>query len=336
MEKNRTELLGSDLKLPLDKLKNKTVLITGASGLVGLHMLSSLKKVQKELNVTIYTWTRNSVDLFGELFNDCNKITGDIVCDIHKIIGLPKFDVILHCAGYATPLVFLNDKIKTIEINTTTTIKLLEMLKEDGKFLFISSSEVYNGLFKFGLTENEIGITNTQHPRSAYIESKKCGEVICDAYREKGRDVKVARLSIAYGAGTKLGDTRVINSLIEKGINNDTIELMDDGSALRTFCYISDIVEMLWNITLNGKDFIYNIGGVHSSSIYELATKIGEKLNKKIVRPVNNNELVGNPKLVNLSIDKYIKEFGHKDFVSMDIGLDNTIEWQKFLNNERD
>ena len=329
------DLLNYDeFNISLSKLKDKTILITGASGLVGLHMLSSLKKSQKEYNLTIYTWTRNSVDMFNETFNNCTKIIGDIT-DTTTYQTLPKFDYIIHAAGYGQPLVFLADKIKTIEINTTVTIKLLDLLKEDGTFLFISSSEVYNGLFKFGLTEDEIGSTNSQHPRAAYIDAKKCGEVICDAYREKGRNVKVARLSIAYGPGTRLGDTRVINSLIDKGLNNDQIELMDDGSALRTFCYISDVVEMLWNITLNGKDFIYNVGGVDSLSIFDLATKIGLLLDKKVIRPIINNELVGNPRLVNLSIDKYIKEFGDKEFISMDLGLANTIKWQKQLYNER-
>jgi len=329
------DLLNYDeFNISLSKLKDKTILITGASGLVGLHMLSSLKKSQKEYNLTIYTWTRNSVDMFNETFNNCTKIIGDIT-DTTTYQTLPKFDYIIHAAGYGQPLVFLADKIKTIEINTTVTIKLLDLLKEDGTFLFISSSEVYNGLFKFGLTEDEIGSTNSQHPRAAYIDAKKCGEVICDAYREKGRNVKVARLSIAYGPGTRLGDTRVINSLIDKGLNNDQIELMDDGSALRTFCYISDVVEMLWNITLNGKDFIYNVGGVDSLSIFDLASKIGLLLDKKVTRPMINNELVGNPRLVNLSIDKYIKEFGDKEFVSMDLGLANTIKWQKQLYNER-
>ena len=323
-----------EFNISFSNLRDKTILITGASGLVGLHMLSSLKKFQKEYNLTIYTWTRNSVDIFNEVFNNCTKVIGDIT-DITTYQTLPKFDYIIHAAGYGQPLVFLADKIKTIEINTTVTIKLLELLKEDGTFLFISSSEVYNGLFKFGLTEDEIGSTNSQHPRAAYIDAKKCGEVICDAYREKGRNVKVARLSIAYGPGTKLGDTRVINSLIDKGLNNDQIELMDDGSALRTFCYISDVVEMLWNITLNGKDFIYNVGGVDSLSIFDLASKIGLLLDKKVTRPMINNELVGNPRLVNLSIDKYIKEFGDKEFVSMDLGLANTIKWQKQLYNER-
>jgi len=313
------------------KLKNKTILITGASGLVGINLLSSLKPIQKEYNITIYIWAKNENKIFDSLFEDCVKIVNDIT-DFNAFTNLPKFDYIIHSSGYGQPFKFLSDKLKTIQINTSSTIKLLELLKDDGTFLFISSSEVYNGLFKHEINENEIGMTNTQHPRAPYIEGKKCGEVICDAYREMGKNIKIARLSIAYGPGTKIGDTRVINSLIDKGLNNDSIELMDDGSSLRTFCYISDVIEMLWNITLDGKDFIYNVGGIDTLSIFELAHKIAKILDKSVILPILNKELVGSPKLVNLSIQKYINEFGKDSFTPIDIGLAETINWQKKLN----
>jgi UDP-glucuronate decarboxylase len=323
--------LTTDINLDFSKLKNKTILITGASGLVGIHLLSSLKSIQKIYNIKIYTWNKNTNELFNYLFEDCERIICDIT-DLNIYESLPKFDYIIHSSGYGQPGKFLSDKIKTIEINTVSTIKLFEKLKDDGTFLFISSSEVYNGLFKYDISEDEIGSTNSQHPRAAYIEGKKCGEVICDVYREKGINVKIARLSIAYGPGTQIGDTRVINSLIDKGLKNETIELVDDGSSLRTFCYISDVIEMLWNITLNSQDFIYNVGGIDTFSIIELANKIGDILGKKVITPIVNNELVGNPKLVNLSINKYINEFGKKEFTTMEFGLLKTIDWQKKLN----
>jgi len=331
MVRNNMTDLTTNINLDFSKLKNKTILITGASGLVGIHLLSSLKSIQKIYNIKIYTWNKNTNELFNYLFEDCERIVCDIT-DLNVYESLPKFDYIIHSSGYGQPGKFLSDKIKTIEINTVSTIKLFEKLKDDGTFLFISSSEVYNGLFKYDISEDEIGSTNSQHPRAAYIEGKKCGEVICDVYREKGMNVKIARLSIAYGPGTQIGDTRVINSLIDKGLKNETIELVDDGSSLRTFCYISDVIELLWNITLNGQDFIYNVGGIDTFSILELANRIGNILGKKVITPTVNNELVGNPKLVNLSINKYINEFGKKEFTTMESGLLKTINWQKKLN----
>lgn len=316
-----------------NKLRNKKVLITGASGLVGIHLLASLKEVQNELNITIYTWTKNENSFYKEIFENCTQIVCDIT-DINNYKDLPKFDFIIHAAGYGQPIKFLWDKIKTIEINTHVTIQLLELLKDDGIFLYISSSEVYNGLFKYGITEDEIGISDSIHPRASYIEAKKCGEVICNVYREKGKNVKIARLSTSFGPGTKYGDIRVVSSLIDKGLKNDTIELLDDGNSLRTLCYITDVIEMLFNIGLNSKEFIYNVGGIETISILELANKIGFILNKEVLTQKSDGELIGSPKLVNLSIDKYIREFNKNEFVSIDAGLLKTIEWQKTINNE--
>lgn len=332
------ELIDSNYNINFSKLKDKTVLITGASGLVGIHLLASLKQIQKEYNISIYTWNKNDNILFSDLFSECKKIISDIT-DLNTFDSLPKFDFIIHSSGYGQPGKFLSNRIKTIEVNTSSTIKLIEHLQDDGTFLFISSSEVYNGLFKYNINEDEIGNTDPFHPRSSYIEGKKCGESICNIYHESGKNIKIVRLSFSYGPGTQYGDTRVISSIINKGLNNDYIELSDDGSALRTLCYITDAVEMIWNILLYGKQLVYNVGGIDTLTILELSQKIGYILNKEIKLPKNNNELIGNPKLVNLSLDRYFNEFGKKSFVSLEEGLLKTINWQKYIQssfNEND
>jgi nucleoside-diphosphate-sugar epimerase len=331
MKNKMTDLYTEYTNIDFSKLKDKKILITGASGLLGVHLLSSLKSVHKKYNITIYTWNKNNNNLFDELFKDCVKIVCDIT-DINNFENLPKFDYIIHSSGYGQPIKFLTDKLRTIEINTLSTIKLFEKLKDDGTFLFVSSSEIYNGLYDYGVTEDKIGTTNTEHPRASYIEGKRCGETICNIYREMGINVKIVRLSLTYGPGTQLGDTRVINSLIDKSLKNDIIELVDNGSSVRTFCYVSDAIEMIWNVFFNGKEFIYNIGGVDTFTILELAEKIGKITNKKISQPKVNNELVGNSKFVNLSINKYNNEFGKKEFIPIDMGLLKTINWQKKLN----
>ncbi len=326
-------LLKNNYNIDFSVLKNKTILITGASGLIGLHLLNSIKEKQKELNIIIYTWNKTPNPLLKEVFNGCNTIYDDIT-EIDNLDFLPNFDYIIHSSGYGQPNKFLDNKIKTIEINTSVTLRLLNKLKPNGSFLFVSSSEVYNGLYEYNITEDRIGLTNTTHPRSPYIEGKRCGESICNIFKENGKNIKIVRLGITYGPGTQKGDTRVINSLIDKGLHNDKIELLDDGSSLRSFCYITDAIEMMWNILLNGTQFIYNVASTNSMSILELSNVIGKILNKDIVISDINNGLIGNPILVNLSIERYIKEFGKKDFVPIDLGIKNTIDWQITLNKK--
>jgi nucleoside-diphosphate-sugar epimerase len=312
-------------------LKNKKVLITGASGLVGFYLSQCLKELQKELNIEIYLSYKNDIpDYFQPYFNfKYTELKGDITT---LALQLNYFDVIIHSSGYAQPSKFLSDRLKTLRINTDATVNLLNSLKKEGKFLFVSTSELYSGNDNFNITESDIGTTTPEHNRACYIEGKRCGETICHSYISSGYDVKIARLSLAYGPFTKKGDGRVLSNLIDKGLNNDNIELMDDGSSIRTYCYITDVIEMFWNIILHGTQTIYNVGGFSNTSIKELADTIGKKLNKEVKIPNVTNSLAGSPKVVNISIEKYISEFGKKSFTNINDGLTKTIEWNKHIN----
>jgi nucleoside-diphosphate-sugar epimerase len=109
---------------------------------------------------------------------------------------------------------------------------------------------------------------------------------------------------------------------------------MDQGKAIRTYCYISDAIEMFWNILFFGKDYTYNVGGVSECTILELSYIIGKIFNKNVNFPMDDESLNGSPKTVNISIKKYIDEFNKKDFISLNNGLLKTIEWQKNIYNK--
>jgi nucleoside-diphosphate-sugar epimerase len=317
-------------KLNFEKLKNKSILITGGSGLVGLYLVNCLRQIKENLNLKISVWVKNEIEKnFETLFENCQLIKGDIT-DTNLFNTLPSYDYIIHSAGYGQPNKFMDDKIKTISLNTTATINLFKKLNINGSFLFMSTSELYNGLDNEFVKEYEIGSSNTDHPRGCYIESKRCGEAICHSYSSTF-NVKIARLSLAYGPGTKINDQRVLNSLIQKGLENDKIELLDDGSAIRTYCYITDVIEMLFNIILHGKKVVYNIGCESKISIFELSNLIGQQLKKNIVLPILKKEIIGSPKVVNISTERYKKEFLKNNFVDLESGLIKTISWQKQL-----
>jgi nucleoside-diphosphate-sugar epimerase len=316
-------------KIKLPDLKNKRILITGASGLVGVYLSQFFKSLKQELNLEIYCWIKNKVDPnFNNIFNGLNIIQSDIT-DLNSFKKIPYFDIIFHCSGYGQPVKFLEDEIKTIEINTLATNFLLKKLNKFGKFLFVSTSEIYSGIDVENITEEMIGTTNTDHFRSCYIEGKRCGESICYSYIKQGYDVKIARLCLAYGPGTKKDDGRVLNSIIQKSIINNKITLLDNGDAIRTYCYISDVIEMFINILFFGRENVYNVGGKSIVSIFELASLIAKKTKTYVEIPDNSTPLVGNPKIVNISIEKYQNEFNKHDFLNLSEGIDKTIKWQK-------
>lgn len=326
-------------KVNFASLNNKSILITGASGLLGtyllacLHLLSASKKFKIEVNLLIHSDLPEFIVPFIE-GKDCNIYQGDITGS-NFCKTLPKTDYIIHAAGYGQPGRFMENPIKTIQINTRATLDLFEHLNKDGSYLFLSSSEVYNGLFKPPFNESQIGNTNTDHPRASYIEGKRIGETICNEYRKLGINAKSARLSLAFGPGTKQHDKRVLNNFIEKALTSGKIDMLDQGEAKRTYCYITDAVEMLWNILLFGNDAIYNVGGISRITIAELAKLVAKETGTSVVFPENSSNLLGAPDDVYLDLTKIEQEFNKHQFVPIEEGVRNTINWQKNLYNSK-
>jgi len=319
----------------LSKLSGKTILLTGASGLIGTYFLASMRECSRNQNnpikvtAVVHSELSNTFKALLDFEGAC-VVSGDLT-DLSFVSGLGKFDFIIHAAGYGQPGLFMADPVKTIKLNTFTTLSLFDNLAEGGRFLFISSSEVYSGHPNPPYLETQIGTTNTTHPRSCYIEAKRCGEAICNAYRTRGVNASSARLALAYGPGTKPHDHRVLNSFVERGLIQKKIILQDMGAAKRTYCYVSDAVEIFWHIMLFGTDPIYNVGGETNTTIAELARKVGHYLDVPVRFPTDSREVGGAPEDVSLDMSLVKKQFNKTQYVSFDSGLARTINWQKVL-----
>jgi len=326
----------------IDWLDGKKILITGASGLLGVNLVSILS--QTKLKFECWAVVNSCPEkFFVDLIDNDDRFNFrriDLANEFDDYVHC-KYDVIFHFATYGQPnLLFTNDKsqsksyflnqIGTIKLNTEIVIKLLDVLKPDGKFVFLSTSEVYSGLTGKH-KETEIGNTTSEHSRSCYIDSKKCGESICNVYRNIGYDVKVIRLCLGYGAGIKINDKRALNNFIYEALVNKEINLLDNGSAERTYCYVTDVLEMILNISKNGKDFIYNVGGTEVLTIKEIAEMIGKNLDVKVNIPIVENPVCGAVNSVSLDMSRYFNEFGVKQYISFNDGLIKTINWIKEL-----
>lgn len=280
------------------------ILIIGAYGLVGSNICKILECDYPNIEIT------------------------KVKYDEFKNSGI--FDYVIYAAGYGQPIKFSKDKLETLRIHSgVPLINAFNSLKIGGTFLYVSTSELYSGV-PSPHKETDIGITNPQHPRACYIEGKRCGEAICMAQSENGYNVKIARLALAYGEGTKKGDTRVINQLIEQALTKHEIRLRDDGSAIRTYLYVEDAAKMILDILFKGKDIVYNVGGNSTCSIKQLAFKIADLIDINMDVILGNKSLEGSPSDVKLDITKIMSEFP-RDLTNLDEGLLKTINYQKQL-----
>ena len=148
------------------------------------------------------------------------------------------------------------------------------------------------------------------------------------AYREQGYDVKIARLALAYGPGTKKGDTRVLNQFIESALVNKSIIMKDDGSAMRTYVYVEDAARMLLDILFKGQSTVYNVGGFSRISIKGLAHSIAKLTESAVMEGAKAEGSA--PDDVHLDMTKTVNEFGG-EFIPMNVGLLKTIEYQRQL-----
>ncbi len=333
----RTSLLMEDARrtcarLDLSPLEGKTVMVAGASGLVGVHLLACLRHwAQTRRPMTTVALTRGPAAAPVRALLDyvgAKALNGD-VGDPAFLASLPPADYVIHAAGYGQPGRFMEDPAATLRLNTAGTRGLLDKLNAGGKFLFVSSSEVYNGLSGPPFDETRVGPSDPAHPRACYIEGKRGGEAVCAEYRAKGVQAKSARLCYAYGPGASTGDKRVLSAFIEKALTEKKITMLDRGQAMRTYCYIGDAVYMLWRILLDGKEAVYNVGGASRLSIAELAGKVGAIARIPVVVPASTGGSPGAPDDSWVDIGRFEREFHPMDFLPLDQGLRNAVAWHE-------
>ena len=327
-------------KIDLTPLRNKTVYVTGANGLIGTYLIYMLHLANtvKDMGINIAAVSKSPPgshlqDIFNDRYTFYSADLNDPRCDCYE----PKADYIIHGATYAQPKKFIQNYMDTIHLNTTVTERLLKKAKQDNAtLLFLSSSEVYGNPDENHIPTKEDypGLCSPVDIRAIYSESKRMGETLCFAYRNfENVNAKIARISMTYGPGIGLKDERVLAHFLRQALYEKKIVMLDDGRKIRTFCYIADCALMLLYIMVYGKDFVYNVGGKDSISIRKLAEEIclltGSELSGEIANRENLKDVKVSPQMVKLDITKVLTEFPIPSFKPFREGLSRTIEWNK-------
>ena len=220
-----------------------------------------------------------------------------------------------------------------MNINGVNSIlSYLQELNKKTKFLFLSTSEIYGNPLEYPTTENYPCSFDLNNNRMSYVLSKATAENLCKQYNKlENLDIKIARIALTYGPGTKINDNRVMQEFIFKASSGGKIKMIDSGSAIRNYLYITDCVEIMLNILLRGKSEVYNVGGdTQEISIYDLACKISNIFGAKVEKGTEKNKNVKSaPKKVGLSMLKYRQEFKQygKNIVNLEEGLSKVTQW---------
>lgn len=324
----------------LSKLRNNTLIISGATGMIGRYLIDIIMSENQlsQLNCKIIALGRSKTKAslrFGKYLK--NPLFKFIECDITKPVNIKETsgDVyIIHAASTTHPLAYSGQPISTILTNIEGTKNLLNLAsKLNAKnFCLLSSVEIYGenrgDVQKFN--EDYCGYINCNTLRAGYPEAKRVSESLCQAYmKEKEVNISIVRLARVYGPTMLMSDSKALSQFIKNGLNKQDIVLKSKGNQYYSYIYVGDAVYGILNCIFNGENGIaYNIADNKSNiHLSDLAQKIADISDVSVVYDIpTKEETEGFSKatVALLSTDKASK-IGFTARTNLDEGLKRTI-----------
>jgi UDP-glucuronate decarboxylase len=219
------------------------ILVTGGAGFIGSHLCDALVERRHQVICLddMSTGSRGNVE---------QLLDSDRLELVEHDVNQP-FDVdaeqIFHLACPASPVQYQKDPIGTLLTAVNGTRHALELAQRKGaRLLLASTSEVYGDPAVHPQPESYRGNVSQLGPRACYDEGKRAAETLsADFARQRGVEVRIARIFNTYGPRMALDDGRVVSSFAVRALAGEPIEIHGDGSQTRSFCHVDDTVRGL-------------------------------------------------------------------------------------------
>lgn len=256
------------------------IIIAGGAGFIGSNLSARLLNDGNEI-ICIDNLLTSSENNIKNLESNQNFkfIKHDITLPLPDVVTA---DVVFHLASPASPnhhsiISYHSLPMETMMVNTVGTLNLLNFAKKNNaKFLYASTSEVYGDPLEHPQREEYRGNVSTTGPRSVYDESKRFGETLTAYFWRNGLDARIARIFNTYGPNMHKDDFRMIATFIIQSLKNEPITVFGDGMQTRSLCYIDDLVEGLVRLMFNEgtSQQIINLGNPEEHAVKEYAEMI--------------------------------------------------------------
>lgn len=279
--------LVSEQKELLRSLKDKTVLITGATGLLGSLFAKMIIVANEEfgLNASLLLLVRNkqrAETLFAEYLgkHSIKILVKNLDAPLDFEGGI---DYVVHGASLTQSKAFIEQPVDVFSTSILGTKHILELAlaKKASSVVFLSTMEMYGQInSKEKINEGNYGVVDPLSARSSYPISKLAAENLCYAYFSQYKSpVKIARLTLTFGAGILESDHRVFAQFIKSAMKGEDIVLHTQGNTKRDYIYTIDALNGILHLLIKGEDGkSYNVANSETFiSIREMAEMVAEK-----------------------------------------------------------
>ena len=322
----------------LDRVAGKTILITGAAGLVCSAVVDILFRYndthgEKIKILAAGRWLEEMTARFKEMVerDDFTFVEYDASKPDNNIVE--HADYIIHGASNASPDMIVKEPVETILSNIVGLKYLLDYAKnqEAKRVLYISSSEVYGEKDgKEPYQENQYGFIDILKSRNSYSVGKRAAETLCSSYLDEyGVETVIVRPGHIYGPTASPYDKRVSSAWAYKVAKGEDIVMKSDGAQIRSYCYCLDCASAILKVLFSGeKGMAYNISNPNSIiTIKEMAQILakasGVKLRMEI--PTEEEKKAFNPMSNSSLLSNNLQGIGWNGLFDAETGLSHTI-----------
>jgi CDP-glucose 4,6-dehydratase len=312
--------------------RRRPVLVTGASGLVGSHLVAALLRLGADVAVLVRDQDRRSALFRSGDIDRVASIGGSLerAEDVERAIAESECSVVFHLGAQTIVGVGMQAPLLTFDSNVRGTYNVLEACRRHGiERLVLASSDKAYGSSDHPYTEDDPLLA-----RSPYDASKAAGDLIAQSYHATyALPLAILRCGNTYGGGD-LNWSRIVPGTIRSFVQGRPPEIRSDGSYVRDYIYVGDVVsaycaiaEALDRPEVAGQAF--NVAAGQDATVLEVVRTIRELIGGRLPEPRILNVAKGEIREQRLDTTKVRRLVGWSPRVGLRDGLRDTIAWYR-------